>query len=146
MAGARVTFYVLADGDERARRTCACRLIEKAYLQDHKVLVRLDTPEDARDFDELLWRYSDRSFVPHETCPPAGAGDAPVLLTAGSEPPAPADVLVNLGRDVPAWYDRFERVAELVGADEESRRAGRERFRHYRDQGIAPETHNLGAS
>ena len=72
MAGARVTFYVLADADERARRTYACRLVEKAYLQDHKVLVRLDTPDDVRDFDELLWRFSDRSFVPHETCPPAG--------------------------------------------------------------------------
>jgi DNA polymerase-3 subunit chi len=145
VADARVTFYVLADADEHARRTYACRLIEKAYLQDHKVLVRLDSPEDVREFDELLWRFSDRSFVPHEACPPAGAADAPVLLTAGAEPPAPADILVNLGRDVPSWFDRFGRVAELVAADDESRRAGRERFRHYRSQGLVPETHNLGA-
>lgn len=145
MAGARVTFYVLADADERSRRAYACRLIEKAYLQDHRVLVRLDTEEDVRDFDELLWRFSDRSFVPHETCPPAGAGDAPVLLAAAATPPVPADILVNLSRDVPAWFDDFARVAELVAADDESRRAGRERFRHYRDQGITPETHDLGA-
>ncbi|MBS1199655.1 MAG: polymerase subunit chi [Proteobacteria bacterium] len=146
MAGARVTFYVLADADESARRSYACRLIEKAYLQHHQVLVRLGSPDDVREFDDLLWRFSDRSFVPHEVCPPARAGDAPVLLTAEAEPPAAAGVLVNLGRDVPAWYGRFERVAELVGADEDSRRAGRERFRFYREQGLEPETHNLGAS
>jgi DNA polymerase-3 subunit chi len=36
-------------------------------------------------------------------------------------------------------------VAELVGGTDASRQAGRERFRFYRDQGIEPETHNLGA-
>jgi DNA polymerase-3 subunit chi len=145
VSGPRVTFYVLAEGDESARRNYACRLIEKAYLQAHRVVVRLPSEDDAREMDEQLWRFSDRSFVPHEVAPPAAADAAPVLLMAGGEPAADADVLVNLGRDVPDWYRRFGRVAELVGGDEESRRAGRERFRFYREQGLTPETHNLGA-
>lgn len=146
MAEPRVTFYVVSGADERARRTFACRLIEKAYLQDQSVLVRLPSADDVRDLDELLWRFSDGSFVPHEVVPPAGDGDAPVLLTAEDEPAVTAGVLVNLGNDVPAWFSRFDRVAELVGGDPGSRRAGRERFRFYREQGIEPETHNLGAS
>jgi DNA polymerase-3 subunit chi len=145
VAGPRVTFYVLDDADGRARGSWACRLIEKAWQLDNRVLVRLDSAEEARDLDELLWRFSDRSFVPHELCPPAGADDAPVLLMTGDEPPAAADVLVNLGSAVPAWYDRFGRIAELIGGDEAARRAGRERFRFYREQGLEPETHNLGA-
>ena len=146
MASARVTFYVLSAADEAARRGFACRLVEKAYLQDHRVLVRLGSADDLRDFDEQLWRFSDRSFVPHETCPPAGEGDAPVLLTADAEPSVRADVLVNLAADVPVGYSRFERVAEVVAADEASRRAGRERFRFYREQGLEPESHVIGAS
>jgi len=146
VTGTRVSFYVLAEADERARRTFACRLIEKAYLQDHRVLVRLDSEDDARDLDELLWRFSDRSFVPHEMSPPSGTDDAPVLLTSAAETSAAADVLVNLGRDVPPWFDRFARVAEVVGADEDSRRSGRDRFRYYRERGLDPETHNLGAA
>jgi DNA polymerase-3 subunit chi len=141
----RVTFYIVADGDEGARRAYACRLVEKAYLQDHRVVVRLDAREDPGDFDELLWRFSDRSFVPHEVARDGDGQRAPVLLTPGDDPGGPADVLVNLGADVPPWFARYARVAELVCGDEASRQAGRERFRFYRDQGIDPETHNLGA-
>ncbi len=57
----------------------------------------------------------------------------------------PADVLVNLGQDVPSWFSRYARVAELVSGDEAARQAGRDRFRFYRDRGIEPETHQLGA-
>jgi len=135
----------VADGDERARRTYACRLVEKAYLQDHKVVVRLAPGEDAGDFDELLWRFSDRSFVPHEVASRGAGTVAPVLLTSGDDPGGEADVLVNLAADVPSWFSRYARVAELVGGDSASREAGRDRFRFYREHGIEPETHNLGA-
>ncbi len=145
MAGPRVSFYILADGDERARRTYACRLVEKAYLQDHKVVVRLGAGADVADFDELLWRFSDRSFVPHEVVAIGAVGAAPVLLTSDQDPSGPADVLVNLADDVPPWFTRYARVAELVGAGDASRQAGRERFKVYREQGLEPETHNLGA-
>lgn len=145
MAGPRVSFYVLAGGDERARRTYACRLVEKAYLQDRRVVVRLGGGDDVSDFDELLWRFSDRSFVPHEVAAAGAAVAAPVLLTADEDPSGPADVLVNLADDVPPWFARYARVAELVGGGDASRRAGRERFRFYREQGLEPETHELGA-
>ena len=146
MPDPRVTFYILADGDERTRRTYACRLIEKAYLQDHQVVVRLGPGEDPGEFDELLWRFSDRSFVPHEIAgSAAGEPGAPVRLAPGDDPGGPADVLVNLGQDVPPWFSRYARVAELVGGDEAARQAGRDRFRFYRDRGIEPETHQLGA-
>jgi DNA polymerase-3 subunit chi len=143
VADPRVTFYVLAGADDDGRRAYACRLVEKAYLHDHRVVVRLDTPEEAARFDELLWRFSDRSFVPHER---AGAScDAPVIVLAEGEPPPAADLLVNLGRGVPDWYASFPRVAEVIGAGEDSRREGRDRFRMYRERGLEPETHNLGA-
>jgi len=145
VSGPRVAFYIVADGDERARRTYACRLVEKAYLQDHKVVVRLGPDGDVGDFDELLWRFSDRSFGPHEVAGSDAPGAAPVLLTTDEDPQGTADVLVNLADDVPPWYARYARVAELVGGGDASRQAGRERFRFYREQGLEPETHTLGA-
>jgi DNA polymerase-3 subunit chi len=145
VSGPRVAFYIVADGDERARRTYACRLVEKAYLQDHRVVVRLGSGQDVDDFDELLWRFSDRSFVPHEVAGGDAPSTAPVLLTSDEDPPGPADVLVNLADDVPPWFARYARVAELVGGADASREAGRGRFRYYREQGLEPETHTLGA-
>jgi len=146
VAGPRITFYIVPDGDERTRRSYACRLVEKAYLQDHQVVVRLGSGEDLADFDELLWRFSDRSFVPHEVAGGGATAAAPVLLTAGDDPSGTADVLVNLADDAPPWFSRYARVVELVGGEDTSRQAGRERFRFYREQGLEPETHNLGAA
>ena len=146
MNAPRVSFYVLPEADERARLVYACRLVEKAYLQDNNVLVRCDSPEQAREFDELLWVFSDDSFVPHELAAEGTRRPAPVMICAGDEDALEADVLVNLGREPPATFRRHARVAEILDGDEDRRRAGRERFRFYREQGLEPETHNLGRS
>jgi len=52
-------------------------------------------------------------------------------------------VLINLGDDVPAFFDRFERVLEIVHGDKANRGPSRQRFKQYRDRGLAPESHNL---
>jgi DNA polymerase-3 subunit chi len=141
----RVDFYVLEGADDRGRLVYACRLIEKACLQRHTVCVTVDTPAEAEALDGLLWTYADQSFVPHAL---AGAGAAaapppgtPVQIGCGI--PVAADLLVNLGQEVPAFYDGYARVAEFVDADPARRDAGRRRFAHYRDRGHPPETHRV---
>jgi DNA polymerase IIIc chi subunit len=53
------------------------------------------------------------------------------------------DVLISLAPEVPTWFSRFTRIAELVGAAEDDKVRGRERFRFYRERGYPLETHNL---
>ncbi len=143
MDAPRVTFYVLPGAGERAWLVYACRLVEKAYLLEHRVRVHCDSAELAGRLDSVLWTFSDRSFVPHGLAGSAGAAGAPVVISADDQDVPPADLLVNLGREVPADFQRYDRVAELIDADEERRRAGRERFRFYRERGIEPETHTV---
>jgi DNA polymerase III subunit chi len=71
--------------------------------------------------------------------------DTPVLLGCESQPQQSFDVLLNLGSEVPAAAAHAGRIAEIVDAEEPRRRAGRQRFRHYRELGLAPETHNIGS-
>ena len=139
----RIDFYVLEGADDRARLVYACRLIEKAYLQNLRVCVSLDTPAEVEAFDALLWTFGDRSFVPHE--PAAGAaGTAPVApVVLGCRVPAAADLLVNLGSEAPPFYADYARVAEFVDAEPGRRDAGRKRFTFYRGAGHAPETHRV---
>lgn len=141
--GPRVDFYVTGGADDRARLELACRIAEKAWLKDHRVFVRVPDRDQARAFDDLLWTFNDRSFVPHDLAGGDASDDTPVVI--GAEAPAEAryDLLLNLGSDVPPTYASFPRVAEIIDGDAERRRQGRERFRQYREQGIAPETHNL---
>ncbi|HEX5420307.1 MAG TPA: DNA polymerase III subunit chi, partial [Gammaproteobacteria bacterium] len=53
------------------------------------------------------------------------------------------DLLINLSSEVPQGYERYARVAEIVDADPARRRQGRERYRYYRDLGLAPVTHEV---
>jgi DNA polymerase-3 subunit chi len=143
----RVDFYVLAGSEARERLKFACRIAEKAYLADQHVFVWLDDAAELHSFDELLWTFADRSFVPHELYSDARQWqDTPVLLGCEAQPQQPFDVLLNLGSEVPEAAARAGRIAEIVDAEEPRRRAGRQRFRHYRDLGLAPETHNIAAN
>jgi DNA polymerase-3 subunit chi len=52
-------------------------------------------------------------------------------------------VLINLGPDAPADFSTYARICEVVGGDEDAKKAGRHRWRTYRDAGCAPEAHPL---
>ncbi len=142
--GLRVDFYIVAEASGTARLTVACRLAEKAYLAGHSVLVWHSSPEELREFDALLWTFTDRAFVPHEPLMPGTPADAPVLLSAGVTPPGPVDVIINLAAELPPCLTLAKRVAEIVDGDAARRQAGRARFKAYREMGIEPSSHNLG--
>lgn len=136
----RIDFYISPDPDPRARLRLACRLADKAYQNGHAVFVYAPRGEQARELDELLWTFRAGAFVPHGRL--EEGSDAPVLIS--SQPPEGAgEVLVTLDEGVPPFFSRFQRVAELVGGDPAERRAGRERFRFYRERGYPLHTHEL---
>ncbi len=139
----RVDFYVLKSSTAKQRWTFACRLTEKAYLRDLKVVLLGDTLAEVEAIDALLWTFSERSFVPHDILS-GGPGAAPaVQLTQDLDAVASADLLVNVSTRLPARLERFARVAEIIDADDERRRLGRERFKAYRELKLAVETHQL---
>jgi DNA polymerase-3 subunit chi len=146
VAGAtQVDFYLLGAADPRARLATACRLAEKACDQRLRVAVRTASPSETAELDELMWTFSDRSFVPHAVWPaePAVAEHTPVLIASGALPESHCDVLINLALDGPAEPARFARICEVVGADEEHRRRARQRWRGYTEAGLAPAKHDL---
>jgi DNA polymerase-3 subunit chi len=138
-----VDFYVIDEASPRARLRTACRVVEKAYLAGHTVLVWHTELEELKEFDDLLWTFGDGSFVPHDALSAAGFETAPVLLSMGTAPAAPFDVLVNLAPEVPGCVDVAQRVAEFIDGDPGRRAAGRNRFRVYKERGVQPTTHNL---
>ncbi len=44
-------------------------------------------------------------------------------------------LLISLHDETPSYFSRFERVIEIVGADEADSLRGRARFKFYRDRG-----------
>ena len=137
----RVDFYLLATSDPHSRRVTACRVIEKAYRQGHKIYLHTSSEDETQMLDDLLWTFRQGSFVPHEVNP--ASAEAPVVVGHGAAPEGMSDVLVNLGEDVPAGFERYARVAEFIDEDEAVKRAGRVRYKQYKDGGYSPETHKL---
>ena len=69
---------------------------------------------------------------------------AEVVIADSPEPDAAdGDVLVNLASVQPASGD-WSRIAEVIDADALRRSRGRERYRAYREQGLEPQTHDMG--
>lgn len=125
----------------------SCRLLRKAVNAGSRVLVT-GQPEQLKALDELLWTFVPTSFLPH--CQ-VQAGEAvraasPVVLAAALDDPAVQGlgqgVLVNLGSEVPAGFERFERFIEVVGSDEADRQAARVRWSHYKRRGYALTSHD----
>ena len=142
----RVDFYVLPGEDPAARLEFVCRLAEKALERRRNVFVHGDDEAELERLDALLWGFRPTAFVPHRLVPagePPGAAErAPVELSTG-EPHPDRHVLVNLGRDVPAFFSRFERALEVVDQRPPIRDAGRERYRFYRHRGYPLGHHRL---
>jgi DNA polymerase-3 subunit chi len=151
----RVDFYVLKSAAARERWAFACRLAEKAYLRDLSIVIVNDTLADAQALDDLLWTFNERSFIPHKVCTdehsmdPAAKVHLAALSPASTAPPTAsatlpaADLLVNLTARLPDHWERYPRIAEIIDADEERRRLGRERFKTYRDLKVTLETHQF---
>src|SRR5512139_2618988 len=115
-----VDFYTLPEGSRTPRLKAACQLVEEAFLGGQRVLVWLQDDAQQSGFDDLLWTFGDRAFVPHEplASDPATC-EAPVQLFAGASLPVAAkpgafSTLVALRDEASADALAFDRVIEVV--------------------------------
>jgi len=138
----QVDFYILEESSPRARMLFACRLADKVCGMGHRVFVQASSEGAARELDELMWTYHDRSFLPH--CLAGADPEAAVHIGHGMEPADGFHLLINLAAEVPGFCSRFERVAEVVDGDEAHKAQGRERFRFYKDRGYPLKTNPIG--
>ncbi len=135
-----IDFYFNA-GD---RLEVACRLAGKAVQQKKRVLIYAPQADLAQRIDRLLWTSQAVSFIPH--CPATDplAAETPVLIAVDDAAPTQAcEILLNLSTECPPFFERHERLLEIVAQDEEERAAGRARFKFYRERGYEMRSHDL---
>lgn len=142
----QVDFYILESDSEDARLRLACRIVDKATQQDQHVFINSSSDSEAQKLDELLWTFSQGSFIPHKVVRQAAdvAPREPVVIGLSQAPAGDRwDVLVNLAAEVPDFFSRYERVAEVVDGNAARREQSRERYRFYRDRGYKLNTHQV---
>ena len=113
----------------------ACALLGGAYAQKKPMLVYAPEKELANSLDRHLWMQPALGFVPHCRADSPLAGETPVLITDNLDQPAQTDRLMNLDHAAPPGFERFQRLIEVVGQDEDDRLAARTRVKFYKDSG-----------
>lgn len=132
------------------RLAYSCRLLRKASRAGARVVVTGAAPT-LDQLDRMLWVFDPLEFVPHWRGPravamaPRLAGTPVVLVDQVPQPPGSFGVLLNLGDEVPAGFDAFDRVIEVVPPEDDARARARQRWRHYAAQGLAIERHEVQA-
>ena len=133
----RIDFYQTS-GDEHA---FACRLIDMVYRKGHQIYVHTSAEEQAKTLNEQLWTFKEDSFVPHSLH--SEAMDVPIKIGFDHEPEEHQDVLINLSGQIPHFFSRFDRVAEVVPVDQNSRKSARENYAYYKERGYVLNYHEI---
>jgi DNA polymerase-3 subunit chi len=118
-------------------------LAGKALAQGKRLLVYAPQAELAQRIDRMLWTWPAIAFVPHCFADDAAAAETPVLIARDAESPPGCDLLLNLAVESPPFFERFERLLEVVSQDEDERREARARYAWYRERGYAIRNHDL---
>jgi DNA polymerase-3 subunit chi len=131
----QVDFYILDESSKQDRYFLSCRIIEKAWKNNHRVMIQTGNEQEAHHLDKLLWTFRDQSFIPHALLPVADTETTPVIIGWNSDAGEERDILINLADEIPAYFSRFERMIEPVDNNENRRVISREHYRFYRDRG-----------
>ena len=127
------------------RLQVAARLALKAYGMG--MCVRVLTPDHATSsrLDQLLWTTPAIGFIPHCSLGSKLSAETPVIVDEALEHQGPADLLINLNDEQPAFFRRFTRLAEIVSDAPEDAARARLRWQYYKQQGYTLRAHDLAA-
>lgn len=123
-----------------ARNRFVCRLVEKAVRQGYRLVLKVRDPAEAEAFDQLLWTFRDRSFIPHgrDRNP-----RTPVWISLGEGDPDRYPLLIQLEPDHPdPQWARYDRIAEIMSLAQGQSAASREREAAYRHAGFEFHEHD----
>ena len=126
----------------------ACRLVRKAVGARGLRVVVMAEPQLLDAMDAALWQLSPTDFVAHcrsDAQAHMVARSSVILAAEGADAASlpHREMLVNLGLEVPAGFERFERLIDIVSAEPEDRQIGRARWRHYADRGYTIQPHDF---
>ena len=138
----RADFYLV--GKPRFREEplrLVCELARKAHDAGQPTLVLARDREQAEALDDLPWAFDDDAYVAHQIAGDEEDDLTPVLIATPDMDVPLRPLLINLRDD--AVDGGFERVLEVVPADESARGPLRERWKAYKARGFELNKHDM---
>lgn len=139
----KIDFYILDTDDEKNRLTFVCRLVEKAYRNQHRIYIHAEDQALAHQLDELLWTYRDECFLPHNLYGEGPDPAPPIQIGFDAIPDKHRDILITLHQTPPEFFTQFARVCEVISNHPDAQASARNSYRYYRARGHEITTHKL---
>ena len=131
----RADFYLIAKPRFREEPLrLVCELAKKAFDADLWTLVLARDAEQAEALDDMLWDMGDDAYLPHQVAGDEEDESTPILIATPAIDAPMRALVINL-RDA-AVEGNFDRVLEVVPADESAREPLRERWKQYKARGL----------
>lgn len=139
----RADFYLISKPRFREEPLrLVCELARKAYETGTPTLVLARDAAQAEQLDDLLWSFDPDAFIPHQIVGVDADEDEAEVLIAPPDADVPLrPIVINLRDD--AVEGTFERVLEVVPADENARGPLRERWKQYQALGLDVNKHDM---
>ena len=140
----RIDFYKLNSQNSTSIARFCCQLAEKVVKMGHSVFVRTQDERDTRLLDDMMWTFSDSSFLPHARLGDTTDQDAEVII-GHSTASSPGYLLINLSDERPENIDSYERVAEIINEAPDNLQKGRKRYAGYKQDAYTLHYHEITA-
>ncbi|NCT66810.1 MAG: DNA polymerase III subunit chi [Rhodanobacteraceae bacterium] len=131
----RADFYLIAKPRFRAEPLrLVCELAKRAFAAEQPTLILTRSQDQAEALDELLWAFDEDAFIPHQLAGDDDDAITAVLIVPPGVAAADRPLVINLRDECAPGL--FERVLEVVPADEAERAGSRERWKTYKQAGF----------
>lgn len=135
----RIPKIYFAETKRDEQKRLLCRWVEHFYEEGRKVQVVTDGTLNAQQLDQMLWTFSQSSFIPHRIVHPQDQRPwmEPVVITVGEVLSSGHEVLVCDIPVSPDFMGRYSLVLHFVLLDDmEQRKHSRILWQSARDRGL----------
>jgi DNA polymerase-3 subunit chi len=118
-----------------------CELARRVFDSGQQALVLVRSAEQADELDEKLWEFDEDAFIPHQIAGDDDDAITPVLIVTPGTTTPDRRLVINLRDECAPGL--FERVLEVVAANEAERTGSRERWKTYKAAGFDVAKHDM---
>lgn len=129
-----VLFYHL----ERARiGDVLPSLLVRSLQRGWRAVVETASRKQADELNQMLWTFSDESFLPHGAADDGFAEDQPIYLTEKQDNPNGAQIRFFVGGATPGEFAGYERMVYVFdGRSDEAVAAARAQWKRLTGEGL----------
>ncbi len=140
-----IDFNILENASVMQTWHYACHEIAKRYQANETLFIFTDNQDDAKRLDDLLWTFTEDSFIPHNILTADNAASSPIQI-GFTDNTCDNDYFVtaiNLSQEIPKNFSRYKNLVEIVFPEPAKQQLARERYKQYRDQGYSIQTNKM---